>query len=90
LQGKVPGIVAARARAQGVPVIALAGAIGPGFEALHEAGVDAVVSTLGQAVPLDQAIGRAREDIARSAEQALRGVLLGMSLAAGRTRRSAA
>ena len=90
LQGKVPGIVAARARAQGVPVIALAGAIGPGFEALHGAGVDTVVSTLGQAVPLEQAIGRAREDIARAAEQALRGVLLGMSLAAGRTRRSAA
>lgn len=84
VQGKVPGIVGARAKALGVPAIALAGSIGAGFGAVHDAGIAAVVSTLGQAVPLDQAIARAGEDIARAAEQLLRSVLVGFSLAEGR------
>jgi glycerate kinase len=87
--GKVPGIVAAQARAMGVPVIALAGSIGPGFEAVHEAGIDAVVSTPGRAMPLEEAIARAGEDIARAAEQALRSVMVGLSLAARRGPRRA-
>lgn len=78
--GKVPGAVAAKARAQGVPVIALAGAIGPELEAVHAAGISAVFGTLGRAVPLPEAIGRAREDIVRGAEQALRGVMVGLAL----------
>jgi glycerate kinase len=84
LHGKVPGIVGAKAKAMGVPVIALAGSIGPGFEAVHAAGIDAVVSTPGRAMSLEEAIGRAGEDIARAAEQALRSVLVGLSLAARR------
>ncbi|BDG71150.1 glycerate kinase [Roseomonas fluvialis] len=87
VQGKVPGIVAVRARAHGVPVIALAGSVGAGYEAVHAAGIDAVASTLGQAVPLDEAIARAPADIARTAEQAMRTVMVGMSMA-GRCRDS--
>jgi glycerate kinase len=90
VQGKVPGIVAARAQARGVPVIALAGSVGAGFEAVHAAGIDAVASTLGQAVPLEEAIARAPADIARAAEQALRAVMVGMSMAGLCQRRSAA
>lgn len=79
--GKVPGVVAARARAQGVPVIALAGTIGADVGTVHAAGIDAVFGTLGSAVALPEAMARAPEDIARAAEQALRGVLVGLALA---------
>ncbi len=79
--GKVPGLVAAQARALGVPVIALAGTIGPGLDAVHAAGIDAVFGTLGRAVPLPEAMTRASQDIARAAEQALRGVMVGLAMA---------
>ncbi|WP_338665174.1 glycerate kinase [Pararoseomonas sp. SCSIO 73927] len=85
-RGKIPAIIAGRARAQGVPVIALAGCVGPGVEAVHGAGIDALFSTLGAAVPLPEAVRRAPADIERAAEQALRGILVGMALSERRGR----
>lgn len=85
-RGKIPAEIARRAAQRGIPVIALAGTVGEGAEAVHEAGIDAVYSTLGAAVPLPEAIRRAPQDIARAAEQALRGVLMGMRMSHRRCR----
>lgn len=44
LHGKTPLGVARLAQAAGVPVVALGGSLGPGYEALHEQGVSAAFS----------------------------------------------
>ena len=88
--GKVPAVVAERAHARGVPVIALAGGVGPGLEAVHAIGIDAVFSSLAGAMPLADALRRAPEDIARAAEQALRGVMVGLALGLRRAGMAAA
>ncbi|MGK7871130.1 glycerate kinase family protein [Falsiroseomonas sp. E2-1-a20] len=88
--GKIPAVIARRAQAHGVPVLALAGCIGEGAGAVHGAGIGAVFSTLGAAVPLAEAIRRAPADIAWTAEQALRGVLLGAGISALRCQGPAA
>src|SRR5207247_679327 len=54
--GKAPGEVAKRARKAGVPVLLLAGAKQPGWEALHELGVTAVVTMAGEGRIMQQAL----------------------------------
>ncbi len=54
--GKAPGEVARRARAAGVPVVLIAGSKGPGWEALHELGVDSVVTLVDEGIDLQQAL----------------------------------
>ncbi len=66
LQGKVVGGVAARARAAGVPVVAVCGDIAPGEEAAFAAGVTAVFSINRVAVPFAQAKLRSAEDLSRT------------------------
>lgn len=63
LQGKVVGGVAARARAAGVPVVAVCGDIGPAEEAAFAAGVSAIFSINRVAVPFAEAKRRSREDL---------------------------
>lgn len=84
LRGKAPAEVARRARAQGVPVIALAGTLGEGAGALHGEGIGAFFSSLAAPGPLAQAMARAADDIARCAEQATRAVLIGARIGAAR------
>jgi glycerate kinase len=42
--GKAPAGVAARAKRLGIPVVALAGSLGEGYEAVYSAGIDCVMS----------------------------------------------
>jgi glycerate kinase len=55
-RGKVPVGVAKLAKKWGVPVIALAGDIGKGTEALYDLGIDGIVSTTSRAMPLEEAM----------------------------------
>ena len=55
-RGKVPVGVAKLAKKWGVPVIALAGDIGKGTEALYDLGIDGIVSTTSRAMPLEDAM----------------------------------
>jgi glycerate kinase len=82
--GKVPGEVARRAKALGVPVLALAGTIGEGAHEARLIGVDAYSGILPAPVPLPEALARGGEFLADAAERALRMVLLGSRLAAPR------
>ena len=58
--GKTAVGVARLARSLGCPVLALAGSIGPGAEAVLDQGIDAYFSICPGPIGLDQAIGHAR------------------------------
>lgn len=87
--GKVPAEVGRRAKAEGLPVIALAGTIGKGVTLNFEHGIDAFASILKRPCSLDEAIGDASKLLVRAAEDAARMILVGMRLNhAGMARRS--
>lgn len=75
--GKAVAGVARTARGQGVPVLALAGTLGSGFEALLEQGVHACFSLCAGPMSLETASRRAPELLAQAAEQATRAFLAG-------------
>ncbi|OEC37210.1 glycerate kinase [Pseudomonas cuatrocienegasensis] len=55
LHGKTPVGVARQAQAAGVPVVALAGSLGEGYEQLYAAGIDAAFSLTPGPITLEQA-----------------------------------
>ncbi|NLC36915.1 MAG: glycerate kinase, partial [Alcaligenaceae bacterium] len=61
LLGKTPAGVARYGRSHGVPVIALAGSLGEGYEALYEVGVTAAFSVVSGPMKLEQACGNAAQ-----------------------------
>lgn len=62
-RGKTPVGVARVARRQGVPVIALVGALGPGYEAVYDHGISAVFSVVNRPCLLEEALVDARPNI---------------------------
>ncbi|TBU94689.1 glycerate kinase [Phytopseudomonas dryadis] len=71
LHGKTPVGVARVARACAVPVIALAGSLGEGYQALREAGIDAAFSLAPGPITLEQACADAALELeARAADLA--------------------
>lgn len=75
--GKAPAGVGERARALGVPCLAIAGSVGGGLETLHELGIDAVFSLCPGPVTLEQAMASGGDYLAAAAEQAVRAFLAG-------------
>ena len=78
--GKVPCEVARRARARGVPTIALAGTIGPGVRKTFSAGIDACASIIRRPCTLEKAINKSEKLLRRAAEDSMRMVLVGKRL----------
>ena len=70
--GKTPAGVAALANRHGIPVLALAGRVGSGLEALHRLGITAVFPIAPGPVSLDQAYSEAGANLERTAEQLAR------------------
>jgi glycerate 2-kinase len=70
--GKAPAAVAARAKAHGVPCIAIAGGIGDGLDVLHALGMDAVFSLCRGPMTLAEAERDAEALLAEAAEQVVR------------------
>jgi len=70
--GKAPAGVAARAKAHGIPCIALAGRIGDDIETLHAVGFTAIFSLCPGPITLAEAMSNAPEYLAATAEQAIR------------------
>jgi glycerate kinase len=75
--GKTAVGVARLARSLGCPTIALAGAIGPGAEAVLDQGIDAYFSLCPAPISLDEAIAQGGPLLERVAEQAMRAFLAG-------------
>ena len=70
--GKTPAGVAAVAQKRGIPVVALAGSLGRGYEAVYDRGIDAVFSIMPGPVSLAEAMERAPELLAAAAEAVVR------------------
>lgn len=66
-QGKTPVGVARIAKKEDIPVIALAGSVGPGVEAVYEKGIDALFPVVHGAVSLDEALAKGSENLTRAA-----------------------
>ncbi|MGW4175095.1 glycerate kinase family protein [Streptomyces rubiginosohelvolus] len=80
VRGKIPAEVARRAQAAGVPVLVLAGTIGPGAQEVRAVGVDAYSAILPAPMTLVEAIGRSGEFLADASERAMRIMALGTRL----------
>ncbi|KIP97828.1 MULTISPECIES: glycerate kinase [Pseudomonas] len=71
LHGKTPVGVARVAQAQGVPVIALAGSLGEGYQQVREAGIEAAFSLAPGPITLEHACANAAQELqARAADLA--------------------
>lgn len=70
--GKTPMGVAQEAQKLGIPVFVLAGSIGRGSETLHQYGIQSIHSIINAPMSLQEAIERAPELLAQTAEQVLR------------------
>ena len=75
--GKTPVGVARAAKALGLPVVAIAGGLGPGFTDVYGAGIDACLSMVSGPMTLAQAMAEAEALLAAAAENAVRLFLLG-------------
>ena len=71
-QGKTPVGVARIAKQFDLPVIALAGSVGPGVEAVYECGIDALFPIVHGAVPLSEALTHGEENLTRAARNLAR------------------
>lgn len=80
VRGKVPVGIAARAKKKDLPVLVIAGDIGPGISNLYDYGIDAVMSTVNKAMPLEEALSRSTELLIDGAERAFRMVKIGMDI----------
>jgi glycerate kinase len=80
--GKVPAGVAAWTKRGGpdIPVVAIVGDIGDGFEAVYDAGIDVVISTVNKAMSLKEAMSRSRELLIETGERVARLLRIGSHL----------
>ncbi|SFG72870.1 glycerate kinase [Sporolactobacillus nakayamae] len=72
IYGKTPIGVARCAKQQHIPVIALAGALADGCDAVYAHGIDALFSIVPGAIPLDQALKDARANLIRTSSNIAR------------------
>lgn len=72
VRGKVVAGVARRAKAAGVPLVALVGQIGQGYEPMYDLGLSAVFSINRAAQPLAESAPHAAENLRLAAENVLR------------------
>ncbi len=79
--GKVPVGVARRVQPHGIPVIAVAGDIGRGSQAVYAMGIRAVVSTVDRAMPLAEALAESTRALEDCGERVMRLLQVGMDLA---------
>lgn len=83
LHGKGPMGLALAAKAQGVPVVALAGSVGSGLEGLEEAGIVAVLPIWSGPLSLEEAMAATAELLEETSARVGRLLKLGQNL--GRT-----
>ena len=74
---KAPIGVAWRAKDRGIPVVAVSGSLGQGFEDVHAEGIDAVSSIVYAPMSLEEASTRAGELIADVTAEAIRFMKVG-------------
>jgi len=83
-QGKVPAEIGRRAAAAGIPVIAMAGALGAGATHIHAYGVDAVFSIAPGPSTLDAAMAATERRLTACAANVMRTLRAGIAIGARR------
>jgi len=81
--GKIPVEVARRAKLRGLPVFALAGAVGDPARIVYQHGVDAFFSTAMRPCPMEMAMAEAEAQLILAAENVMRTVLAGRAMPRG-------
>ncbi|CAM1501285.1 Fc.00g104470.m01.CDS01 [Cosmosporella sp. VM-42] len=76
-RGKIPAEVARLAKKRGLPVIAIAGTIGPGAQVNYDIGIDAFTCILQRPTTLEDAVNEAERLTRESAECVMRIVQVG-------------
>ncbi|GKT59791.1 glycerate kinase [Colletotrichum tofieldiae] len=79
-RGKIPAEIGMRAKKHGLPVIAIAGTIGPGARVNYDVGIDAYTCILQRPSTLDEAILEAEKLTRESAECVMRMIVVGRML----------
>ena len=74
---KAPVGVARRAKARGMPVIALAGSLGIGYAEVYQHGIDAVVPIVERPMTFEDSISRTYELLRRASERTMRLLVMG-------------
>lgn len=69
---KAPVAVAQRAKALGIPTVAISGSLGEGFEGIHEHGIDAAFSILDHCMTLEDAMSETATLVSDATEQVCR------------------
>ncbi|MDR3354867.1 MAG: glycerate kinase [Synergistaceae bacterium] len=82
--GKAPVGVARRAKKFGAPVIAIAGGIGTGAEAVYNEGIDAMISIVNGAMTLEDAMKNCGPLLEDAAERIMRMINIGLSMGRGK------
>ncbi|KAL2753114.1 hypothetical protein ACRALDRAFT_1066042 [Sodiomyces alcalophilus JCM 7366] len=80
-RGKIPAEIGRRAKKFGLPVVAIAGTIGPGARVNYEAGIDAYACILQRPTTLAEAVLEAEKLTRESAECVMRMIVVGRMLA---------
>ena len=71
---KAPVAVAQRAKALGIPTVAISGSLGEGFEGIHEFGIDAAFSILDHCMTLEDAMSETATLVSDATEQVCRAI----------------
>ncbi|KAH0440925.1 hypothetical protein CcaCcLH18_02268 [Colletotrichum camelliae] len=79
-RGKIPAEIGTRAKKHGLPVVAIAGTIGPGARVNYDVGIDAYTCILQRPTTLDEAIVEAERLTRESAECVMRMIVVGRML----------
>jgi glycerate 2-kinase len=78
--GKSVGAVAALAKRYNIPVLAIAGGLGNGYENVYALGIDAIAALPSGPMTLDYAMEHAAELVRDTTERTLRAMQLGMAM----------
>jgi len=78
--GKVPAGVAIRAKQADVPVIAITGSLGPGYESIYRLGVDSVMVVANGPLSLEESMSNVGTLITDAAERAVKKFMVGVGL----------
>ncbi len=77
---KAPVAVAKRARRRGIPVLAVCGSLGEGYEEVHAYGIDAVFGGVCRPMSLEEAIVDTPRRVAAATEEACRAMGMGTAV----------
>ena len=77
---KAPVGLARRAKARGIPVIAFAGSLGPGYEGVYELGIDGVIAILDRPMRFEESLSRSYSLLRNATERTMRLIQVGGSL----------